>query len=321
MNPRKHKFFPISFGISVFGLFFSVWNVLDFTEAFCFSPASCTLFSEFAVFGISFWWLGVLFFTMMLFLALFGLAYFGKFLAEIGIVLDIILLCVMFYTMPCINCLIIGLAMASVYFSFCYEGQKRTLPMPKPPLLLPWAILFIMICGNISMSSARPWAISGNSDASIHVYFSTECSACATLIQSQGNRDDIAWYPVQVNDSDIWQVKFLFEEIKKGASIADAYMKMTKTDSSPDIFDVFSWAHWGIQFDLWKNATYVMRAGDTSLPFVEFHGAPSILLSQKQEGKTLAIEGKEQNAIDSLLGDVEAFCGDETEPCPEGTGL
>ena len=277
----KYKFSPISFWISLFGLLFSIWNVLNFTESFCFTPASCLLFSEFAVLGFSFWWLGVLFFTMTLILALFGFTYWGSVLGRVGVFLDTILLFIMFYTMPCVSCLLIGLTIAAVYFAFCYEGRKKTQPLPKPLLLLPWAIIFIMVCGNIMMSYARPWAIVGNKEDSIHVYFSMECTACETLIDAQGNGEGISWYPVQEKDDDIWKVGFLVKEMENGTPFRDAYKKMREATHAIEISDIFSWSHWDFQFALWKNAAYVMKGGQQKLPFVEFQGLPSLLLDDK----------------------------------------
>ena len=319
MNPLKHKFLPISFGISLFGLFFSMWNVLDFTESFCFATTSCTLFAEFALLGISFWWIGVAFFTVTLILALFGLAYLGKLLAGAGVFLDFLLLCIMFYTMPCINCLIVGAIITVTFFSFCYEGQRKSLPFPKPWLLLPWALVFCMICGNIIMSHTKLWPLVGDNSAKIHVYFSTECSACAQLVRAQGNRTDIAWYPVQEDDNDLWQIKFLVKEIKEGTGFIDAYDKMHETDTQGNIYDIFSLSHWKLQFALWKNAAYVVKGGNGRLPFVEFQGLPSQLLKhQNTDSKNpVTLNQNERDTIDSLLGDIEALCGDDEVPCPE----
>lgn len=328
MNPLKHKFLPVSFSISLLGLIFSAWNVFDFTESFCLTTSSCLLFSEFAVFGISFWWFGIVFFMSSLLLALFGFAFLGVLLGRIGVFFDFILLCVMFYTVPCSDCLIIGFMIALVYFSFLYEGRKKTLPIPKPFFLLPWSIVFIMICGNMMVSNIKPWAIVGENTSSIRVYFSTNCSACALLVKAQGNRPDIAWYPVQQNDNDIWQVKMLLEEMKNGVSFKDAYINMSETSSNFDIYDVFSLDHWSLQLELWKNAAYVMKSNTELLPFVEFQGVPSTLLheskntkqyDQMSSGITIDTDTQEQDNLDLLLGNIEAVCGDEAEPCDEVT--
>lgn len=334
MNPIRLNFLPISFGISLFALFFCVWNILSFTEDFCFSTTSCQLFAEFAIMGISFWWFGAFFFTVTLFLALFGLIYFGKLFTGFGVFIDFILLCIMFYTMPCLNCLVIGFCVAGTYYAFCFEGQRKGMPWPRPLILFPWGIVYIMIVGNIFMSYAKPWALVVGEDVSIHAYFSTSCSACASLITSDGDRKDISWYPVQESDEDVWKVKRLQEELAKGIPFKVAYQNILLSQLDTDIRDIFSLSHWVLQFNLWKNAGYVAKSGGQVLPLVEFHGTPSqsdasranstgisnsgvILLDGGQSSSLNNNSQSTTQSTESILGIVTSKCGDEIEPCPE----
>ncbi len=330
MNPIKHNFLPLSFFISLVGLLFSAWNVFDFSHEFCVLPSGCEVFVDFTLFGISLWWLGIAFCTVTLCLALFGKVSLGKLFSGIGVILDTGLIIVMIFSMPCSNCLVIGSCIALIHLAFYIDNRNKSLPfeLPKPKLLLPWIVAFLMVLGNILMAQTNPWPVAGSYEDDVHVYFSFSCPACNELLMAQGEKDGVAWFPVQEGDEDAFAVKYLQGEMAKGVSFKQAYAQYQQEKPKADIFDVFNFEHWSIQFSLWKNAAHVMRAGKGSLPLVQYHGLPSHLNPQRtQEIKItydsnngLNIKTNEDglNVVDDLLGNVVGACNDEVEePCPE----
>ncbi len=323
MNPSRFKFLTFSFIFSLIGLCFSAWNVFDSQDPNCLMLTTCELFVDFTILGISLWWFGIIFFSITLILALFGFVKLGKFVTGIGTLLDTLLLLTMVVTAPCSNCLLEGLLIVIVYFSFYFDSRNKKLPLKIfiPPFVYPWLIALFMLLGNFMIFSTETWQLAGNPNASIRVYFSTSCPACETLIDASGDSDEIAWYPVQENDNDVWSIRYMQEQMKNGSTFKQAYQKLKNNQHEENILDVLSFEHWYIQVQLWKNAAHVMRAGKNALPMVEFHGLPSILLPQDQSYQQnynyQDSINDQSNMINDILGNVAGACDDTTEiPCP-----
>ncbi len=322
MNPIKIKFLPLTFFLSLVGMAFSAYNVFSPSETSCIMSSSCELFVDFSVLGVSLWWFGIIFFSLTIIFSLFGLVKLGKFVSATGVILDLCLLCVMLISVPCSNCIIVGALIVLVYIAFHWDSRNKKIPtkMPRPFLIFPWVCALLMVLGNIFTLYAEPWAVTGNQNSSIRVYFSTDCSACAKLIDAQGNNPDILWFPVQEGENDAFEVKYLQAQLQAGLSLKQAFQKLKSENPEPSLYDVFSIDHWDIQLQLWKNSAHVMKSGKNVLPLVEFHGLPSNLLPQGAENINNGAMNSPNSmqVIDEILGNVVGACGDETvEPCPE----
>ncbi len=318
MNPIKFKFLPLSFIISLFGLAFSAYNVFSSSDNSCIALANCELFIDFTVLGISLWWFGIIFFFITLIFALFGLVQFGKCFSGLGVVLDIFLLSIMLISAPCSNCLIEGTLIVLVYMAFYWDSRNKKVPtkIPSPFFVFPWLIMLIMVLGDVFTSYTKPWPLTGDPNAQIRVYFSTNCSACATLIDAQGDSDNILWLPVQEEENDVFNIRYMEEQMQAGLTFKEAYQKLKTEKPSANIYDIFSFKHWNIQLQLWKNSAYVMKSNKNTIPLVEFHGLPSMLLPSVE--KPQSFNNNPTQAVDDILGKVVGACGGEEEiPCPE----
>lgn len=312
MLPKKHVFYPKSFLISFLGFIFSTWNIVGASADYC-PTGSCTLFANFSILGISLWWFGAFYFAILLTLCLFGLARIAKPLTTFGLISDLILLLIMLFTIPCNFCVIIAIFIGLSYLSIRYETRKITHTFPLPKLLILWGLILIMVCGNIFINSIATWKlVPAKSTQNIQVYFSPSCEACTKLIQQQWDNPNIAWYPVQENEDDIWFIKFIQNAYENGDNLNEALMK---SKSSPliaeaSIFDCFSIEHWVLQLRLWRNAAHIMRSGQNNLPFIEYNGLPSTLTN------TVPSTNNDTSPLNDILGTVDAFCGGKTtKPC------
>lgn len=340
MLKKEYGFLLRPFLLSMTGILFSIWNVLD-KEAFICLTEGCSLFAEYSINGISLWWLGVFGFSLLLLLAILGMQWLGWLVAGIGLILDIFLLFIMMFTLPCFNCLIIGLLLAFTYLSFRKTPEGRRI-VPKISILFSiWILFFIINIGSIMGEMQKPWAIIEPKigTASIHIYFSPSCSACRSLVAAQssganGAQASIAWYPVSENKDDAWRIGIIQKKLALGENLNLAVLMANSAESSD--WNALAPSSLLLQFRLWRNAAHVYTAGSNVLPFVEYHGVPASLLHQNTgenisgeniSAFTLQLNTQNNsnisNAADTLnvpiapmdLMGIAGSCGKAEDPC------
>lgn len=306
--------------LGLLGLSFCLWVQLSGGQALCLTDG-CALFQDFSLAGVSLWIAGTAFFGLMLLLCVLRLSQAALLLAGAALAADILLMAVMSFTAPCVNCLIVGLLIALTFFALLRETalHKRA---RRSLLLLAWTLLFTVNAGGILRDSSELWSpLSRPEQTSVQVFFSPSCRACQTLVEQASALPDAAWFPVAEDSRDIWLIRAMEERIAKGQPLAEAaagaHKDIPGLADAPDLMALPEY-RLGLlkpdmlllQLRLWKNRAHVLSAGSDRLPFVEFRGLPSFLQEADHisppAGNAPRPEHAEVPGID--LG-IAAFCG------------
>ena len=328
LKTRGPLFLPLL--VALCGVVFAGWNAWDGSSVPCFS-AGCSLYQSFTVGGVSLWWLGVGGFSLLALLALFGQAELGRFCAGVGLLLDCVLLLIMVFTLPCFACLVIAALLALTFLGFRNAALRRDGPgewhAPKPGrswLLVAWSVLFALNIGLGVRETVRPWAVlKPAGGAAVHMYISPSCEACRRLVENVQAADaaHTAWYPVAENARDLAVVKALDEALTRNATLTfkDAFAIALETPELP-FMDHFSLPALLLQFRLWRNQAHVLLAGSGRMPFVEFHGAPAMLLRQEPRPEpSRSLRPSSASQMDATLPvdlGLAGSCGQSAEqPC------
>lgn len=320
MNPLRHKFLPVSFGVSVIGLVFSVYNILNgfLSEQAC--ETNCSVFADFTFMGFSLWWLSTLVFALILILSLFGFAYCIRIITAAALFCDLFLFVIMLKTAMCIMCVGAGVLFALSYYAIRYENRRPIEPYPKTLLLTVWGILFIALLGSALNASQKAFPLVSAEKATTNVFFSPSCAACKKLIAAEHGNRHISWYPVEENENDIWRIIFIKECLQAGDTLHQALLKAeeAKPEQKVGLFDALDAEYFRMQFAVWKNSAIVKRRSAV-LPYMEVFGAPADL-SEQDNSSTIRLQNSAQmqnNAVRQLIGRETALCGDEAKPCGE----
>ena len=306
----------LSLCLSLAGLLFCLWVRFSGGKSLCLTDG-CALFQDFSLAGISLWSAGSVFFGFILLLCLLRASSFARICAAAALCSDLLLMAVMSFTAPCVNCLIVGLLLALTFFSLLRETapQKRA---RRSPLLLLWALLFIISAGGTLRDAADLWSpLPRPETSSVQVFFSPSCRACQTLTAQADTLRDAVWFPVAEDSRDIWLISAMTEELANGLplheAITRAHASLPSLADAPDLmalpeyrFGLLKPRMLLLQFRLWKNRSHVLAAGSDRLPFVEFKGLPSFLNGEAPSPAASSIPG-----ID--LG-IAGFCGGKNTP-------
>ena len=325
---RSLRPFPLAAALlCLTGLLFCLWVHLTGGKALCLTDG-CTLFQDFRLAGVSLWQAGTVLFAALLLLALPRLVRAALHLSFLALAADTVLLGVMVFTAPCVNCLVVGALIALSFLAF----RRETLPAdaPRSSLAVLWLILFIVNFGGVLRDLADPWSPlpARQEQTSVQVYFSPSCPACRTLVSLSDELSDADWYPVPEDTRDIWLIAAMTERLEQGMSLQKAVEEVHEAVPSAADFDNDLSMRLGLlrpdmlflQFRLWRNHAHVLAAGSNRLPFVEFMGLPAFLAEPPAPAP-------EEPAVSDLMRQdipglqdfgVAGFCDHESEePCEE----
>ena len=329
---RSHRQFPaIPFLLCFIGLAFCLGVSLSGGTALCLTDG-CALFQDFSLAGVSLWLAGASFFGVMLLLCVLRFSSFARFSAGIALAADILLMAIMSFTAPCVNCLLVGLLIALTYCALLRETalHKRA---RRSPLLLVWALFFTISAGGILRDSAELWSpLPHTGQEAVQVFFSPSCRACQTLTEQANALPDAAWLPVAEDSRDIWLIHAMSKHLSTGLplheAISKAHADIPGLADAPDLmalpayrFGLLNPEMLLLQFRLWKNRAHVLAAGSDRLPFVEFKGLPSFLSGEKKNAIATPERGVNPPAdVPGIDLGVAGFCGEKqkNEDCRNG---
>ncbi|WP_446424968.1 hypothetical protein [Mailhella sp.] len=305
--------------VSLAGLLFCLWVHLTGGESLCLTDG-CALFQDFRLAGVSLWQAGLVLFSLLLALCLLRFIRAARFCAALALTADTLLLGVMLFTAPCVNCLIAALFIAAAFVALrrADSSNRRT---RRSPLLLLWAALFLFALGGVIRDSAEPWSpLPQEGPASVHIYFSPSCRACQTLAELAPRMKGARWFPVAEDARDVWLIRAMGDALAAGATLPEAVKQAQ--NAVPGLADFDSAPGWRLgllkpemlllQFRLWKNHARVLAAGSDRLPFVQYLGLPAFL-----RGDALPLPSVSPNIPELDLG-VTAFCPGEKGRTPDG---
>ena len=321
---EKHAFSFQPLLFALLGALFCFLIVQGNELNFC-TTEGCNLYHDMTVAGISMWWIGLASFAVLACLALLAPPAFGRFVSGLMLFGDCGLLTLMSITAPCVNCLMVAVLFALTYRAFRKaQAQAHAKTLHTSLLLCLWGILFCINAGTVVRSELGSWAISGNEDARVHLYFSPSCPHCRDALQFYAGSVETAFYPIKDDADDIYRIHAMEQALAQGLNIEEALRAAQNAQKWE------SWLHLHPQIlllnlRLLRNKAHVFLAGSHGVPFLEYHGLPSLVSKElrKMRRQSQAAEQKPaptptltpQGLPPELLVPEASQCTGAT-PCP-----
>jgi hypothetical protein len=262
---RKNDLKLAEFSFYLIGLFVCIVLANDMIPDFC-STNGCMITKKFSIAGINLYWVGALFFATC-----FSLSVFKKFnmlgnLALTAIVVDSILLLVLLVLLPCTSCLLVGALIFGI--STVLYFQKIITSNKIKTISSIWIILFAINIVFVGKSFVQPWAIYGNNNAEVKIYFSPTCEACkkAVIEAIESSPSNIALYPIAKNEKDYNLVNILACNIQQNHNPKECIENCLEEESQ--VKDNKTFDSLILAFNLFKNKLALLSMNVTEVPLV-----------------------------------------------------
>lgn len=324
---KAHGILILPFILTIFGILFCFWNLLDPSSVPCIS-SGCNLYQGGELGGLTVWWFGIFGFGLLAILAIVGKAKLGLIIAGIGLCIDTVLFIIMAMTLPCMSCLFVGFLLAITYYFFrktvlLAELSEENTETKRSFLLLCWGLLFLVNIVLVFRGLIVPWALpvgDTSSLSSVSIYFSPSCAACQKFIMNlpESEVQKSTWYPISERSEDIAVIARLEYILKsRKITLAEAFTLSVSTEPFT-ILEKLSPECILLQLRLWVNKAHVLEEGDGRMPLLEFRGVPSMLLSNNKINSLPVVTDKNDDML-SLGFDKVGICGEEgnSQPCTE----
>lgn len=270
--------------LSLVAVVYCVWTAFGNDVNVCITEG-CGLYQDTTVGGVSLWWIGAVAFAVLALLALVGAVRVGRILAGLALIGDILLLLLMAATAPCISCLGAAIFFAGVYACFRHTDiaqQGKGATGRRSPLVLCWLVLFLINAGASARQAASLWSISNPSGApSVRVFYSPSCAACRQAIEALSGKVEAAFYPVAETPEDVFRIAAMREAVERGSSMTEALEVALKAENPGDLAVLSPDMLW-LRLRILRNKAHVYLSGSQAVPFIEFHGLPSMLAQKPQ---------------------------------------
>jgi hypothetical protein len=235
------------------------------------ATSGCLFLRDFSVAGVSPWWVGGAYFFFLAFFCLRGAWRLVWILSRLALFLDALLLLLMFFTGPCVNCLVAGVFFGLTAFAARPAPGGWFLEAPSQPLLLMlWLGLFL---GNavLALDESLPHLAMGNpARKEVRLFFSPSCPACREALTAIG--PEAALYPVYEREGDL-------EAILRLSLLLDAHVPMAEAvarfrDSREILPELTLPRRLMLEAQLLRNKVLLLRQGADSLPLIQINGLP-----------------------------------------------
>lgn len=281
---NSHGVLSGTLSLALVAVVYCVWTAFGNDVNVCVTEG-CSLYQDANIGGVSLWWIGAVTFAVLALLALVGAARVGRIIAGLALTGDILLLLLMAATAPCISCLGAALFFAGVYASFRRvdrEPQGKAVPARRSLLVLCWLVLFLINAGASARLAASVWSISDPSGApSVRVFFSPSCAACAQAIEALSGNVSVAFYPVAETPEDVYMVAAMRDAVESGRNMKEA-LELAKKAEKPGGLSALSPDMLWLRLRLLRNKAHIYLSGSQTVPFIEYHGLPSMLAARPE---------------------------------------
>lgn len=272
----------------------------------------CLLFQDFAVYGVSLWWAGVVYFAFMTIICLRRAHGASLFLAGLALVADAALLVVMLFTAPCIACLGAAFFMGVLFFVLRRHIHSNAMPAPRPSILfLAWSGLFIGVFVSAGSEQMDPWYMVGSPNMERRIYFSPSCPACRDAASVFA--DNAAFVPVAERDSDYAAIRHMRDAIANGKSFVEALRETENIAES----SVFSLDEALLHLRLLRNKAEVLHLGFDKLPLIMINGMPQSLRPTPAPTPSAPYQRRNDTGLPPELDDINSCGGSNPEPCDD----
>lgn len=304
MSFSKRSAYGTAF-VAFAGAVFCALNATKNLDAICITTG-CEIFKDISVFGISLWWIGTALFISLALLNLLKLPNVALLLAFCAVTIDLGFLLLMVFTAPCVPCLFFAAILLLIFFMQC-SSLKHPFRL-FAPLAIIWVLLATPNIFAIISEEMGSWAIHGNKQADVQVFFSPSCTACKKLIPNltKDNAGNITFYPVAEVDDDLERIFVMQKALNDGMSMYVAFnraVRVTPADVSLPLMTRLKF-----QWNLFRNKSKLASIGVTRIPVLITNGVPkSLLTTGQQQEKT----GDTLDFTDDFSGCTE----DDSVPC------
>jgi hypothetical protein len=262
--------------------------------------------------GISLWWAGGAYFFLLAVFCLRGSWRLVWFLTRLALFLDALLLLLMFFTGPCVNCLV-----AAVFFGLPALTARPTpggwfLDAPPQFLLLTlWLGLFL---GNVALAvnETVPHLILGNAARKeVRLFFSPSCPACRDALVAIG--PEVALYPIWEREGDTQAIIRLSALLAARVPMEQAVAR--SRDPGEPLPELSFPSRLLLEIQLLRNKALALRQGAVSLPLILINGLPGRAgqIPSGAEGGPADVPDARSPALD-FLQDLSAL-----NSCPQGS--
>ena len=233
--------------------------------------SGCMLFRDGKIAGIPLWWVGGAYFFVLAIICLRGARLLAWRLSRLALFLDTLLLLLMYFTGPCIDCLIVAMFFALTCFALRPRAGGWFQEEPAFPLLLPiWLGLFL---GNVCLAAneAIPPVVMGNTaNKEVRLYFSPSCPACREALLALDHTASL--YPVKEKDEDVDAILRLNAFLNAGLPMDEALAR--SLDPQEAVPPLSAPKRLLFELQLLRNKAAVLRQGFNSMPLILINGMP-----------------------------------------------
>jgi hypothetical protein len=290
------------------GLIFCLLNL--FGADFLCLTSGCAIYAEYSLFGLSFYGYGAIAFALILVLAFYAgkKPILGKVLLPVillGLFLDTLFLGWQVFFWPCFSCLIVAFLLGWIAIAYWFKY-----PSARGRLFTGVFLLWFIFLVPVSISAGKevflsPWPIYGPEDASIQVFFSPTCPACATeiakLLQSP-YAERVAYYPVAKDERDIEIfAAFLQEDLSSAADLRRLFLEKFDEAVEPER---------SLRWNLLRNKMRLASHGAETIPYMISSTVLEIPQTEGFDGMFSSPAPWEQPEVGGC-----GFFGAQDEPC------
>ena len=275
--------------------------------------SGCSLFRDGRMGAVSLWGVGGACFFLLTLLCLRGKRRAAFMVSSLALFLDAILLLIMFFTAPCLDCLVV----AAFFGLTCYALRPRQDgwfgAAPGRLLLLPiWFGLFIANLAAVGNEALPRWALANAGNTSVRLYFAPSCEHCRAALLAWGHT--AALYPVAETADDPDAILKLEALLLQKVPMAEALERCRNPEEPLPATDPF--ARTLLSVRLLRNKAAVLKQGFQALPLIEINGMPS--LPKAAEGalrpEASAPRPEAAPAIPGAAGPISPRAGDPSTP-------
>ncbi len=266
---------PLPLLVSIFGIAFCSYYALGNSMDICIT-AGCEINEAVSLWGLSVWWFGTFAFCVFTILSLSGRPLLGVIASGLCVFIDIWLLILMLTTSTCISCLVVGGIFVLAFMAF-RQANRRLDPLSHSILVTIWLVFFIANLGAAVQNSLGTWAITGEKNSKIDVYFSPSCTHCSTAIKALKDHKDAAFFPVMEKESDFDAIANMLSYMMAGDDILIALQKA----QTPQVNTLSFFENAYLYFQLSRNKAKVLMSESPVVPLIEYKGLPAALANSQ----------------------------------------
>lgn len=239
------------------------------------ATSGCELFRDSKIAGLSLWWIGGAFFFALAVVCLRGKSFLAARFLALALFLDALLLIVMFFTAPCLDCLVVAACMGLCLLSLLLQRHGGVPPKTGYITLLSvWFGLFLANGVLAVNENLPPYIMEGEESTDIRLFFSPSCPACREAIKTLG--DKAALYPVEEKEGDFEAILRLQHLLRDPDISYEEALKKCLDPLAPTP-EITLLKNLELRFQLLRNKATVFRQGFRALPLIEINGMPGFV--------------------------------------------